>query len=160
MSSAFQVLGWSVVAILTGAAMASATGLLGLYLAKHLDPVPCFVVLVLALACVMPDYLARPHILALPFLVAWLIGLADANAQHRAPHWWLLPVMAVWANLHGGFVFGLALIIPFALEAVLADRANGMKTAKNWALFAAASLVATLLNPRGLNGLAYPFALM
>ncbi|HWY17005.1 MAG TPA: hypothetical protein VNX86_17870 [Rhizomicrobium sp.] len=160
MAAAFQALGWSGVAILTGAAMASAAGLLGLYLAKHLDPVPCLVVLILALACVMPDYLARPHILALPFLVAWLIGLADANAQHRAPGWRLLPVMVVWANLHGGFVFGLALIIPFALEAVFADRANAMRTAKNWALFAVAALAATLLNPRGLSGLLYPFELM
>ncbi len=160
MAGVFQALGWSGVAILTGAAMAAAAFLLGLYLAKHLDPVPSLVVLVLALACVMPDYLARPHILALPFLVAWLIGLADANAQHRAPNWSLLLVMAVWANLHGGFVFGLALIIPFAVEAVLADRANAMRIAKDWALFAVAALAATLLNPRGLSGLVYPFELM
>jgi hypothetical protein len=157
---AFQAFGWSGVAILTGAAMAAATAMLALHLAKYLDPVPCLVVLVLAVGCVMPDYLARPHILAMPFLVAWLIGLADASAQHRAPHWWLLPVMVVWANLHGGFIFGLALIIPFALEAVLADQANRMRTAKNWALFAVAALAATLLNPRGLNGLLYPFELM
>ena len=33
--------------------------------------------------------------------------------------------MALWANLHGGFVFGLVLVAPIALDAVVgADAAS------------------------------------
>ncbi len=160
MAGAFQAFGWSGVAVLTGLSMALAAGLLALYLARWLEPVPCIVVLVLALGCVMPDYLARPHILALPFLVAWIIGLANAAAARRAPHWTLLPVMAVWANLHGSFIFGIALIFPFALEAARGDRAAFARIAKAWGLFAVGAVAAALLNPRGVSGLLFPLQLM
>jgi len=36
-----------------------------------------------------------------------------------APSFWLLPLIALWANLHGGFVFGLFLVAPIALDALL-----------------------------------------
>jgi len=160
MAGAFQLFGWSGVAVMTGLAMAATTVLLALFLARHLDPVPCIVVLALAVSCVMPDLLARPHILALPFLTVWIIGLAEAAEARRAPHWILLPVMTLCTNLHGSFIFGLALLLPFALEAVLAAKERQSRLAMQWALFAAAAVAATLLNPRGLAGLLFPFALM
>ncbi len=160
LAGAFQLSGWSGVAILTGLAMAAAVLLLALYLARYLDPVPSLVVLVLAVSCVMPDFLARPHILALPFLTAWIVGLAEAAEQQRAPRWFLLAVMTLWTNLHGSFIFGLALILPFAIDAILAAGERRGRLAMQWGLFAAASVLATLLNPRGLNGLLFPFALM
>lgn len=160
MAGAFQLWGWSGVAILTGLAMAVAVALLALYLARHLDPVPCIVVLALAVCCVMPDLLARPHILALPFLTAWIIGLAEASETQRAPRWILLPVMTLWTNLHGSFVFGLALLFPFAIDAVLSAKEQKGRLAARWCLFAAASVVATLLNPHGVTGLLFPFKLM
>jgi hypothetical protein len=160
MAAAFQLSGWSGVAILTGLAMAAAVVLLALYLARHLDPVPCIVVLALAVGCVMPDLLARPHILALPFLTAWIIGLTEAGESQRAPNWLLLPVMTLWTNLHGSFIFGLALILPFAIDAVLAAKEQQGRLAMRWCLFAAASVAAALLNPRGLGGLLFPFVLM
>jgi hypothetical protein len=67
--------------------------------------------------------------------------------------------MALWANLHGGYLLGLALVAPFAAEAVAAaaDRAAALRA---WGLFAAASLAAALLTPFGLSGLAYPLQVM
>ncbi|HEY3638933.1 MAG TPA: hypothetical protein VGK90_12365 [Rhizomicrobium sp.] len=160
LAGAFQISGWSGVAVLTGTAMAATAALLALYLSRYLDPVPCIAVLALALGCVMPDYLARPHILALPFLTAWTIGLVDAADSQRAPHWPLLPLMAIWANLHGSFVLGLAFIPPLALDSMLAAKEQRARLAAHWCLFATASVVAALLNPRGLDGLLFPFKLM
>ena len=37
--------------------------------------------------------------------------------------------MALWANLHGGFVFGLVLIAPIALDAVVSAKASSRKIA-------------------------------
>jgi hypothetical protein len=160
MAGAFQLSGWSGVAILTALAMAATVVLLALYLARHLDPVPCIVVLALAVGCVTPDILARPHILALPFLTAWIIGIAEAAESQRAPRWMLLPVMTLWANLHGSFIFGLALLLPLAIDAVLAAKERQGRLAMQWCLFAAASVGAALLNPRGVSGLLFPFVLM
>lgn len=160
LAAAFLCFGWSGVAVLTGLAMGSAVILLGLFLAKRLDALSCAVALLLAASCVMPNYLARPHILALPFMTAWIVGLANAATARRSPSWSLLAVMTVWANLHGSFVFGLALLLPFGLEAAMADQSRRGRTAGTWALFAVAAVAATLLNPRGANGLLYPFWLM
>ena len=162
LASAFLLFGWSGVAVMTGLAMGTAILLLTLYVGRRADPVATILIVVVAASCVMPDYLARPHILALPFMTAWIIGLVRASDARRAPPWQFLPLMTIWANLHGGFIFGLALIPPFAFEAILASRNSGTapRIAKQWVLFGLASLLAVLLNPRGMYGLLFPFALM
>jgi hypothetical protein len=160
MAVSWRFAGWSGIAILTGLAMAAAVIRLGFYLGRRLDPLPCLVALVLAIACVMPDYLARPHILALPCLTVWIIGLADAASTRRHPAWWLLPVMAIWANLHGSFVFGLALMIPMAIEAAQNGDKDRASILRGWILFAVAAVAATLVNPHGFSGLVYPFNLL
>ena len=148
MAAGFQLSGWSGVAILTALAMAAAVALLALYLARHLDPVPCIVVLALAVGCVTPDLLARPHILALPFLAAWIIGLVEAGESGKAPRWMLLPVMTLWANLHGSFIFGLAVLPALAIDAVLAAKERRGPLAMQWCVFAAASVAAALQSAR------------
>lgn len=160
MAAMFQYFGWSGVAVLTGLAMAASATILSLYVAKHLDAIASLIVVVLGLSCVMPDYLARPHILALPFLTVWIVGLASASAARQSPNWLLLPIMAIWANLHGSFIFGIALIFPFGLETTLAEQSSRLDTARKWGLFAVAATVATLCNPQGLSGLLFPFHLM
>ena len=86
---------------------------------RHLSGLGLASTAIVALACIGPVLLARPHILALPLMVLWTAGLIDARARNRGPHLWLIAVMAIWANLHGGDFFGLAFIGPFALEALI-----------------------------------------
>jgi hypothetical protein len=160
MAGAYGLAGWSGIAILTGLAAAGAVMRLGSYLGRNLAPLPCLVALVLGIACLMPDYLARPHILALPCLTIWVVGLAEAVSARRRPAWWLLPVMTVWANLHGSFVFGLALIVTMAIEAVQNAGEHRTEVLRGWSLFAAAAVAATLVNPHGFGGLLYPFELL
>ena len=62
--------------------------------------------------------------------------------------------MALWANLHGGFVFGLVLIAPVALDAVLGVDARARKSlVLRWAAFAIAALAASCCTPYGWNAL-------
>lgn len=65
-----------------------------------------------------PHLLARPHVLAMPVMIAWASGLVSASRRGNAPSPWLLSLMIAWVNLHGSFVFGLALIGAFALDAL------------------------------------------
>ncbi|MGY4627591.1 hypothetical protein [Bradyrhizobium sp. USDA 4486] len=104
----------------------------------------------LALMLSIHHVLARPHILALPVMVAW-VGLLMAAADRRsAPSWTWLPLIALWANLHGGFVLGLALIGPISLEAVEhAEKGQRLSLFMRWVLFGIAALIASCATPYG-----------
>jgi len=95
-------------------------------------------------------FLARPHLLAFPIIVVWTAQLARASAENRRPSLWLLPLMAVWANLHGGFTLGLLLTGGFGLEAIIAAAAaERRRVATQWILFGIGSLLAACITPYG-----------
>ena len=154
MAIAWRIGGVSLVLVLTAAAAALAAGLLVLHLRRWLPPLAAAVTFLFAGACGAADLLARPHILAVPALELWTAGLLIARSRGAAPSIWLLPIMALWANLHGSFAFGLALVPPLALEAWLADRRR--RTLRAWGLFLAAAIAAAAATPYGWQGLAFP----
>src|SRR5207248_1600717 len=66
-------------------------------------------------------------------------------------------LLALWANLHGGFAIGLGVLGLSVLgEAIEAIRRPSAKHVWPLALTTAVSIGATLLNPNGLAGLLYP----
>ena len=67
-----------------------------------------------------------------------------ASSSSRAP-WWLPPIFAIWANLHGGWIVGGGLV------AVWTAAAWVERSPRRWTLLAAgtASLAATMVNPYG-----------
>ncbi|HEX2559051.1 hypothetical protein [Phenylobacterium sp.] len=160
MGLVFRAGGWGGVMALTAAAAALAGALVAGYLRPRLGLVPLTLTLLLGLACLAPGLLARPHVLAFPVLAAWAIALLRARDEGRAPSLLLLPLMAVWANLHGSFVLGLALIGPFALEALIEGRARPWPVVRAWGLFGLGALAAAALTPHGPQGLIFPFQLM
>ena len=85
-----------------------AFGVLARLLLEKLDPAATLVLVLAAIMLAASHIVARPHALALPVMVLWIAGLVRALDARRAPSWWLLPLMTLWANLHGGFTFGLA----------------------------------------------------
>ena len=98
----------------------------------------------------MGHFLARPHVLALPIMLAWANGLMSASERGQAPSPWLLPLIALWANLHGEFVFGLVLVGAFALDALWnADHAQRKSVVLRWAAFGIGALVACCATPYG-----------
>ena len=158
---AFRLGGWGGVALITGAATAGAALIVGLRAARELRGAALIATVGLGLGLMTASLLARPHMLALPIAAAWSAGLLAARDRGRAPPLALVPLMIAWANMHGGFIFGLILIGPFALEA-LAEAPAGARlaTARAWTLFSLAALVAALINPYGVEALILPFRLM
>jgi hypothetical protein len=154
LAGSYGVAGWAGPVVLTAASIAATFGLLVRFLSRRLTEAASIAFVAAAVALVAGHLLARPHVLALPVMVAWAGGLVAAADRRGAPSFWLLPLMALWANLHGGFVFGLALIAPLALDAVWnADAPRRKALALRWALFAAAALVASCLTPYGWEAL-------
>ncbi len=159
MALAYRAAGWGGEALLCALAFAAAAGFLAFHLGRWFALPARLLILALALSCMAGSLLARPHILALPLLELWTAGLVIARSEKRAPTFFLLPVMTLWANLHGGFVFGFLLLGCVGLEA-LVDEPDKLKTVKAWGLFAAASVMAALITPHFIDGLLFPFRLL
>src|SRR5581483_9159061 len=89
------------------------------YLVRSLSDSAALIFVAVAFALTAPHLLARPHVLALPIMVVWIGELIAAADRRAAPSFLLLPLMALWANLHGGFVFGLVMVAPIALDCLI-----------------------------------------
>ncbi len=153
MAIGYRLAGWSGVMVLFAAAFGAAIGMFYQWLRRHVSALEALVAVVLALGCLSPGLLARPHLFAIPLLVGWTRALLDARAEGRAPGWpWLLLIL-VWANMHGTALFAVALIGPFALEALIEQRSEWRKVLRQWVPFGLGALVALILTPRGLEGL-------
>ncbi|WP_157653033.1 hypothetical protein [Burkholderia ubonensis] len=159
MALAYRVGGWNGLVVFFGAAIATTAGLLARYLMRHMSLLAAAVTLTLGMSCVSPSLLARPHLLALPVLTSWTIGLLSAEERQSRPSLYLLLLMLLWANLHASFIFGLALVVPIALDALFRASRDRWRIARRWALFFAAALAVSLLTPHGLYGLLFPFQL-
>ncbi|MFK4510152.1 hypothetical protein LPJ38_12070 [Bradyrhizobium daqingense] len=141
---------WAGPVILTAIGVALSVAILVHLLDAQIEAPRAVLFAMLALLLALHHVLARPHILALPVMVAW-VGLLMAAADRRnAPSWAWLPLMALWANLHGGFVLGLALIGPISLEAVEhAEKGKRLQLFLRWVLFGIGALVASCCTPYG-----------
>lgn len=142
--------GWAGPVIITAIGVALTAAILVHLLETQIEAPRAVLFAMLALVLSLHHVLARPHILALPVMVAW-VGLLMAAADRRsAPSWTWLPLMALWANLHGGFVLGLALIGPISLEAVEhAEKGQRLRLFMRWVLFGAGALLASCCTPYG-----------
>jgi hypothetical protein len=153
-AKAFALGGWAGTVALAAGAIALTFALLARFVSRRLSESATLLFVSAALALSASHLLARPHVLALPVLVAWAAGLVAAADRREAPSWWLLPLMTLWANLHGGFVFGLMLIGGLALDAVSGvDRARRWPLFLRWFVFGLAALAASCITPYGWNAL-------
>lgn len=93
--------------------------------------------------------LERPQVFSFIF-AALLLGMVAQVRLGRQPSWLLLPLMVVWANIHGGFIVGDILLGLFAVGATIQYRTdhNRLKRLLCWAV---AGIIASLLNPTGWN---------
>jgi hypothetical protein len=158
MALAWGAGGWAAIHLLFAVCAALTAGIVGYFVRARVGLVPALLTVVLGLSCIAGSLLARPHILALPLLALWTAGLVRAREQDRAPHWALLAVMPLWANLHGSFAFGLALAAALAIEAAITS-ADRKLAILRWGLFLAAAFAVSTLTPFGVQTLLFPLRL-
>lgn len=142
--------GWAGPVILASLATAMAFALLAWFLLRRLGELPVLFLLMAALLIAHPHLFARPHVLALPVMVAWTGVLLSAAERRQSPPLLLAALMTLWVNIHGSFVFGLLLIGPIALDALVnAQPAARLRLALRWMAFGVAALVACCVTPYG-----------
>jgi len=104
----------------------------------------------------------RPNLVTLAFvpLVLWLLYRSRAGGRWV---WLTAPVMLAWANMHGGFMFGLGMTGLWAVVWLgVAARREGVVAAvrRYWPLggaTVAAIAVAAFANPFGVTNVTHPF---
>jgi len=90
-------------------------------------------------------WLARPHVFSWLFA---LLVLAIAEHERRAPNRaiYALPIVAcLWANMHGSFLLGPAILLIYAIGNWFAKSSSS----RPFSLVALLSLLATFINPYG-----------
>jgi hypothetical protein len=160
-AGAFGIAGWSGMVILAAAAIALAFALLTRFLTDEVAPLPAIGLVAAAFTILAPHAVARPHALALPVMVAFVGGLVRSVDRNRLPSLWLLPLMVLWANLHGGFTLGLLLTAATGLDAIVAaDAERRRQVAIGWIGFGAAALLAACITPYGPESILVTFRIL
>ena len=134
------------VALLTGVVLSATFALLFLFCVWRgaNGGVSLFMALLAASATTI-HFHARPHVFTLLFFVVSLWALERDRRTPGRWVWALVPLAALWANLHGGFMMLLVALGLFALGDWMETRRFPMKLV----LLAVACAAATLVNPYG-----------
>ena len=156
-AAVYALSGWAGVVVLAAAAIALAIGMLTRFLLRELSPMLALAMVMVAVVLLAPHMLARPHVLTLPIMVAWAAALVRCMDRRAPPPFWALPLLVLWANLHGSVVLALGLIGPAVLEALLAEkRSEWPRVLLLWLSFTALAVAACCLTPYGPGPLLMP----
>jgi hypothetical protein len=147
---AYNLGGWRIVALVSACTIAATYALLYRILARQMRLTVAVGVATTAYLFSSGHFLARPHIFSFPLLIIWFSGLVHAVEAKMPPRPYLLLVMLLWANIHGGFTLALGLAGILGAEAVFQSK-SGMwfRVAARWGIFLAAALVCACVTPYG-----------
>ena len=111
---------------------------------------PVLIVVALALA---PQMQFRPQLFTNLLLTVLVALMATETYRGSSRLWIAVPLFAVWANLHGGFVVGLGALALYAGVVTASDliERRGLARGARLTAITAGSAAATLLNPFGIN---------
>lgn len=153
---AYRFDGYAGVASVVTAALIALHAILFCNAVRFVRPWFAVCTLVAVDAVCIPMMLARPHLLTWPLLALWTSLMLRAREQNGAPPVAAALLMTFWANLHGSWVFGLAIAAAFGLEALIASE-DRMRALRQWLIFGAACTVTVFINAIGIDGVLHPF---
>lgn len=151
-ASAYRVAGYGGIAALVTAALMGLHAVVFFNASRWVRPLLPIALMDFVL---IPMMLARPHLLTWPLLALWTWLMVRARGQDRAPPLAAALVMTLWANLHGGFVFGLLIAAVFGFEALVSS-SDKVLVVRQWGVFGLACAVAVCINGNGVEGVIHP----
>jgi len=144
LAGAYQVLGGTGIAILNSTAAALIFYFLYRLLERHsTNMMVNFAALCVAFLAITSHLSGRPVLFTVAFLTLEVFILSGFVQLRRGPIWLIPPIVALWANLHPGFVVAPLVILAFL---PLGREARDRRTL---ALCLAATVVAVIVNPYG-----------
>jgi hypothetical protein len=115
-ASLYRASQWRGVTEIVAVTAALISGLLCLYLTMKLRLSIGLGLAVIIAGLISPHFLARPVIFSYLLLSVWVILILEIEGQNNWSGWRafiLMPLMLLWANVHGSFTFGLAVFYLF-----------------------------------------------
>ncbi|MEO8594340.1 MAG: hypothetical protein ABI759_13570 [Candidatus Solibacter sp.] len=108
-----------------------------------------WIAVLVALAAVSASsvhYLARPHAFSILFYTVAIWVFCEDRARPGPWVWLLVPLTALWVNLHGGFV---AWLMTLGLAVLECASRGAWRQARRYGLLGALCALASLANPHG-----------
>lgn len=146
---AYQAGGWNGVVTLIIATVSLTVFLMGWFLSAWLKPTLAVALAFVAASLISPIYTARPHVFTLPIIVIWTALLFRAASEERAPPWWLLALVVLWANLHATFTLGFVIAAFAGLDLLARIGLSKPALLARWIAFGLLCPLVSLLNPYG-----------
>lgn len=150
----FRLGGLPLVCAVVGCIVGLTHAMIALFLRRHgADPRWALVGAVMSLALASTHWLARPHLFS---IVGATLTLFLLESERPKRQMLFVPLFVIWANLHGGWLYGLAIIgmyIAGELAEALVDeegRNYWLSRAKLDAIAFTLAAASTLINPFGL----------
>jgi hypothetical protein len=115
-------------------------------------PLLQFGVLLFSIVVIRPELQFRPQEFTFTMLAAVLWLLTCDTYRRDGKLWIAIPILAIWANLHGGFIMGVAALGTYAIVAGAQDLLAGRGYGRLLKLIgiAIAATLATLATPYGI----------
>ena len=135
------------IVLLAASMLAGTFALVTRFVRRAGDPLLAFMTGIAAALLTYWHWLARPHLVTF-LALALLLHILHS----RRPLVWLVVLFAVWANLHPGFLYGLAMVGIWSVGHAMDDVVGGSRVAAAAAkrgVMPAVAAVATLANPFG-----------
>jgi hypothetical protein len=104
-----------------------------------------------AALALMPQMEFRPQVFTFLLFASLLALLARHNYRGTAPLWLAVPLLGLWANLHGGFIVGLASLGVYTAIVAIQDLIDqkGIRCTTQLIILTIGATAATLLTPYG-----------
>jgi hypothetical protein len=121
-------------------------------------PVTIMAVLALALFMIEPSREVRTQELALPLFVTLAYLLATDSRAPSGRVYWCLPLLVLWANVHGTVTLGVALVVLHGLTTAWDRRRELTKSGAAWIrplVLGLGAPLALLISPYGLDMVGY-----
>lgn len=151
--------GYAATAFLTAGAVAIAQGLLAALMIHRGVPGPrAFMWSLVALMVALGSTVVRAQSLVLPLAVVLLWAILDDSRRpaFRKRFLLIVPLLAVWSNLHGSVLLGVGSAVAYAaIRAAVAARGRESRSALLYGVTAALSAAALLVTPYGLQSFDY-----
>jgi hypothetical protein len=156
MYSAFSMAGYPGVVALVSGTVAAFAGVLAVTCRRVAVPIVAWTTALLACIATVPGMGARPQ------LASWLLLAVTAPymrscIQDRRLPWLLLPIIWVWANLHGLWVTALALFAALVFGLALEQGLRGWRTTARFFGFSLVLVCVPAATPLGPDLLLAPF---
>lgn len=121
------------------------------------------ILILLAVTGIHPNWSARPQLMS--FLLLAILDYFLDRHRHvkRQPLWVLAIFFALWANLHGGFIWGILLLLATLAGEILDNSFENepklnWKEIRNLALWSVIAGLAVNINPNGISLWLLPFS--